>query len=126
LIVKSTYSGKLYRALNSDLRSRADVRGRRLALWRAVQSKGYTSPLLFVSILTALSATTWRDEMKSKEEARTQGFARNLIAKGYCALLVRSFAPGTSEHDFNLVLGQWGNAPPARLALIDDEGRLAR
>ncbi len=74
----------------------------------------------------ALSATTWRDEMKSKGEARTQTFARNLITKGYCALLVRSFAPGASEHDFNLVLWQWGNAPPAHLTLIDDERRLSR
>lgn len=74
----------------------------------------------------ALSATTWRDEMKAKGEARTQTFARALVAKGYCALFVRSFAAGTSRDDVNLVLWRWGNAPPARLTLIDDEGRLTR
>jgi RES domain-containing protein len=74
--------------------------------------------------MAALSATTWRDEMKSQGEARTQTFARTLITKGYCALLVRSFALGATEQDRNLVLWRWGKVPPARLSLIDDEGRL--
>jgi RES domain-containing protein len=74
----------------------------------------------------ALAASTWRDEMREKGEARSQEFARMLIATSYRALLVRSFAPGAGEADLNLVLWQWGDAPPARLVLIDDEGRLAR
>ncbi|HET6605047.1 MAG TPA: RES domain-containing protein [Rhodopila sp.] len=73
----------------------------------------------------ALAASTWRDEMRTAGEARTQAFARTLIANGYSALLVRSFAPGASGQDLNLVLWRWGNTPPARLILIDDEGRLA-
>lgn len=73
----------------------------------------------------ALADSTWRDEMGAAGEARTQAFARRLIAKGYHALLVRSFAPGTNETNLNLVLWQWGDAAPARLTLIDDEGRLA-
>ncbi len=73
----------------------------------------------------ALSAATWRDEMKAEGEARTQGFARTLIAKGYCGLLARSFAPGTGAEDLNLVLWRWGPGPPARLVVIDDEGRLS-
>jgi len=74
----------------------------------------------------ALAATTWRDEMMTNGEARTQTFARTLIAKGYSGLLVRSFAHGASENDLNLVLWHWGNGPPARLSLIDDERRLTR
>jgi RES domain-containing protein len=74
----------------------------------------------------ALAATTWRDEMIAQGEARTQTFARTLIAEGCSGLLVRSFAPGASEDDLNLVLWQWGNEPPARLTLIDDESRLTR
>lgn len=73
----------------------------------------------------ALAASTWRDEMRANGEARTQTFSRSLIAKGYSALLVHSFAPGASGQDLNLVLWRWGNAAPARLTLIDDEGRLA-
>jgi RES domain-containing protein len=74
----------------------------------------------------ALADGTWRDQMKASGEARTQAFARRLIAAGYHALLVRSFAPGTTEDDMNLVLWKWGDAAPARLILIDDENRLSR
>jgi RES domain-containing protein len=75
--------------------------------------------------VSTLAASTWRDEMRADGESRTQTFARSLRAKGYSALLVRSFAPGASQRDLNLVLWRWGTAPPARLTLIDDEGRLA-
>jgi len=74
----------------------------------------------------ALAGGTWRDQMKTTGEARTQAFARRLIAGGYQALLVRSFAPGASEGDLNLVLWVWGDAAPARLSLIDDENRLSK
>jgi RES domain-containing protein len=73
----------------------------------------------------AVAASTWRDEMRAKGEARTQIFARSAIARGYSALLARSFAPGVSRRDLNLVLSRWGHELPARLTLIDDEGRLA-
>lgn len=71
-----------------------------------------------------LAATTWRDEMLARGEARTQTFAHALIKTGYSGLLVRSFAPGASGDDLNLVLWRWGDGPPARLSLVDDEGRL--
>jgi RES domain-containing protein len=83
-----------------------------------LQAEGYEQ--------TLLSAGSWRDEMEAKGEARTQAFARALIGKGYQGLLVRSFAPGASENDINLVLWAWGETPPARLTLIDDESRLSR
>ncbi len=73
----------------------------------------------------ALAAPTWRDEMRANGESRTQTFARSLLAEGYSALLVRSFAPGASQRDLNLVLWRWGAAPPSQLTVIDDEGRLA-
>jgi RES domain-containing protein len=73
-----------------------------------------------------LSASTWRDEMTSAGEARTQAFARRLMAKGINGLLVQSFAAGATPGDLNLVLWRWGPAPPAQLLLIDDEGRLTR
>ncbi len=74
----------------------------------------------------ALADPTWRDQMKASGEARTQSFVRAIFAKGYRALLVRSFAPGSGESDLNLVLWKWGSTAPARLVLIDDEGRLSR
>lgn len=73
----------------------------------------------------ALADRSWRDQMKATGGARTQAFARRLIGKGFRAMLVRSFAPGTNEGDLNLVLWQWGDAPPSRLTLVDDEDRLS-
>lgn len=75
---------------------------------------------------TTLAGSSWRDEMKAAGESPTQAFARRLVAKGFDALLVRSFAPGASEHDLNIVLWRWGDGPPARLVLIDDENRLSQ
>ncbi len=74
----------------------------------------------------ALADPTWRDQMKAVGEAKTQAFARTLAAAGYHGLLVRSFAPGATDDDLNLVLWQWSDALPCRLTLIDDENRLSR
>lgn len=74
----------------------------------------------------ALADASWRDQMKAAGEARTQSFARRLLAAGCNGLLVRSFAAGSAAADMNLVLWRWGAASPAKLAVIDDEGRLSR
>ncbi len=73
-----------------------------------------------------LADPTWRDQMKKSGQSRTQALARDLMAKGFHGLLVRSFAPGTTADDLNLVLWRWSATLPARLTLIDDEGRLSR
>lgn len=73
----------------------------------------------------SLADPSWRDRMKADGNAPTQLFAETLVREGYHGLLVRSFAPGASDEDLNLVLWQWGEGPPARLAVIDDEGRLS-
>lgn len=73
----------------------------------------------------ALADPGWRDRMKTAGGAKTQGFARSLAAAGYHGLLVASFAPGATADDLNLVLWAWGDAPPCRLTLVDDEKRLS-
>lgn len=74
---------------------------------------------------TSLADPTWRDQTRKSGEARTQRFARNLIAEGYNGLLVRSFAKGAGPGDMNLVLWRWGESAPSRLILVDDEDRLS-
>ncbi|UWU23572.1 RES domain-containing protein (plasmid) [Rhizobium sp. CB3060] len=74
----------------------------------------------------SIADPTWRDQMKATGEARTQRFARRLAAAGYQGLLVRSFAPGATADDMNLVLWTWDESASARLTLIDDENRLGR
>jgi RES domain-containing protein len=73
-----------------------------------------------------LADNSWRDEMKLNGVSRTQAFSQRLITLGFQGLLVRSFAPGSSADDLNLVLWIWGPAAPSRLTLIDDEHRLSR
>jgi RES domain-containing protein len=68
----------------------------------------------------------WRDRMRIDGKAPSQLFAASLAAQGHRGLLVRSFAAGATAGDINLVLWQWGDALPAQLSVIDDEGRLSR
>ncbi|MEX4009953.1 RES family NAD+ phosphorylase [Neoaquamicrobium sediminum] len=164
----STFSGKLYRALNPVF-AREPMSGRGAELYGGrFNPKGVPALYLSTSVLTALreanqvgdlQPTTlvcyraeietvfdasdlaaleaagfeetaladpaWRDQMRTTGEARTQRFARELIAKGFSGLRVRSFAKGSGPDDMNLVLWRWGTKAPSRLELIDDEDRLS-
>lgn len=71
-----------------------------------------------------LGADDWRARVIAHEPVPTQDFARRLVDEGYTALLVPSYARGTTGSDRNLVLWQWGDAPPARIEVVDDEDRL--
>lgn len=73
----------------------------------------------------SLADSGWRAAMLDGQQVPTQDFARAMIAEGFVGLLVRSFAQGTSEANFSLVLWHWtgdGNL----LEVIDDENRLGR
>ncbi|EEE48208.1 RES domain protein (plasmid) [Labrenzia sp. THAF191b] len=72
----------------------------------------------------ALADPAWRDQMKTRGQARTQRFASDLVTAGYNGLLVRSFAKGAGPGDMNLVLWKWGTSASCCLELIDDEDRL--
>jgi RES domain-containing protein len=73
-----------------------------------------------------LADTTWRDQMKAAGQAATPALARRLAEAGYDGLLVRSFAPGATGNDLNLVLWNWSDRLPRRLTPIDDERHLSR
>ena len=68
----------------------------------------------------------WRLKMNAGESVPTQEFATKLREEGYAGLLVRSFAPGTTPADLNLVLWRWNAGGEDRLSVIDDEKRLLR
>lgn len=72
-----------------------------------------------------LADPQWRDIMLAGDIAPTQQLALGLRDQGYNGILVPSFAPHASAGDLNLVLWQWGDAPPAALSLIDDQQRLS-
>ncbi|HDZ73810.1 MAG TPA: RES domain-containing protein [Aurantimonas coralicida] len=72
-----------------------------------------------------LAAKDWRLKMKAGGAVVTHDFAERLIGEGYAGLLVRSFAPGASGEDLNLVLWQWNTGAGDGIEVVDDEGRLA-
>jgi len=73
----------------------------------------------------ALADPGWRAAMLDGRPVPTQDFAKALISDGYAGLVVRSFAPGTTAANLNLVLWRWSSSG-AKLDVIDDEGRLDR
>ena len=72
-----------------------------------------------------LACPSWEAEMLEGTIPSSQALADRLIEAGYAGMLVRSFAAGTGADEFNLVLWNWGEDPPSRVVLIDDEGRLS-
>ena len=68
----------------------------------------------------------WEDMADQKLEPPTWLLADRLQANGVAGLLVRSFAPGCSENNCNLVLWQWSNTVPHSVQVIDDLSRLPK
>lgn len=71
-----------------------------------------------------LARDDWRLQMRRSGTSAGQDFVLRLIAEGYHGMRIRSFAKGAGRADFNMVLWRWGARLPARVRLIDDDGRL--
>ena len=52
--------------------------------------------------------------------------AQNFAAKGVAAIIVPSFAAGSTLNDINVVFWKWASAPPHQVRVIDDHVRLPR
>ena len=83
----------------------------------ALEAQGFTAE--------KLAADDWRLKMLADGKAPTQQLAERLKGEGFAGMQVRSFAKGATQKDLNLVLWAWGLDLPARLRLVDDEGRLS-
>lgn len=68
----------------------------------------------------------WEDMADQNLEPPTWSLADQLQAKGIVGMLVRSFAPGCSENNHNIVFWQWSNKHPHSLKVIDDLCRLPK
>ena len=73
-----------------------------------------------------LRCPNWERDMYSRSVPASHALADRLIAAGYAGMRVPSFAPAAGPDDMNLVLWSWSDRRPSRVALIDDEGRLAK
>lgn len=72
-----------------------------------------------------IACPTWEAEMLAGVVPASQALADRLVSAGYVGLRVRSFAPGTSAEEHNLVMWRWSSNRPVCVVLIDDEGRLS-
>ena len=72
-----------------------------------------------------LACPNWEADMLAGAIPASQALADRLIAAGYVGMLVQSFAAGTGSDDHNLVAWTWSHDRPARIILVDDEGRLS-
>jgi len=68
----------------------------------------------------------WEDMADQNREPPTWLLVDKIQANGIAGLLVRSFAPGCSENNRNLVLWQWSNTAPHSVQVIDDLNRLQK
>ena len=69
--------------------------------------------------LEDLAQPDWASEAEARGVARVQEIAERL-AGAHDGLMVRSFAPGATERDVNLVLWRW----EGRVTVVDDRHRL--
>jgi len=68
----------------------------------------------------------WEDIADQNREPPTWLLADRLQVNGVAGMMVRSFAPGCTENNCNLVLWQWSNAAPHSVQVIDDLSRLPK
>jgi RES domain-containing protein len=71
-------------------------------------------------------ASGWFSFLAENREPPSWRIARRLINEGAAGILVPSFAPGAVSGDDNLVLWDWSDRPPRRVAVFDPGGRLPK
>ena len=71
-------------------------------------------------------ACPWFAEAAVGREPASWRLARRLIASGAAGLIAPSFAGGAGARDFNLVLWDWGDRLPHKVAVFDPSGRLPK
>jgi RES domain-containing protein len=68
----------------------------------------------------------WEDQATQGQIPPTWRLAEQLRAQDVAGALVRSFAPGCSSQNQNLVLWDWADTEPHAVRVIDDFGRLPK
>lgn len=71
-------------------------------------------------------ACAWLVHLRAGTEAPSWLLVDRLRADGFVGMLAPSFAHSAGPANHNLILWEWGEALPARVAVYDPEGRLPR
>ncbi len=71
-------------------------------------------------------ACAWMNFLAEGRQPPSWSVYERLVARAAAGILTPSFAPGADEADQNLVLWDWGEESPHRVAVNDPAGRLPR
>jgi len=82
--------------------------------------------LKFLGLTPPELACAWEDLATQKQEPSTWRLADKLQALSVNGIQWRSFAPGCSEQNQNLVLWEWSDTTPNLVRVIDDFERLPK
>ena len=74
--------------------------------------------------LEDLQSPNWEGKMKQGLISPSHKAAERLREAGYAGLLVQSFTYSAMPGDTNLVLWEYGNTLPRKVAVVDDENVL--
>lgn len=82
--------------------------------------------LLHLGFTTFGLACAWEDIATQTKDPPTWRLAKQLQSLGITGIKCRSFAPGCTEQNHNLVLWQWSDTHPNSIRVIDDFDRLPK
>jgi RES domain-containing protein len=71
-------------------------------------------------------ACAWEDLASLKQDPPTWRLVSQLQSLGISGIKYRSFAPGCTEQNINLILWKWSSMPPHSVRVIDDFNRLPK
>jgi RES domain-containing protein len=71
-------------------------------------------------------AAAWFSFLAEGREPPSWRIARRLIGEGAAGILAPSYAPGATRADHNLVLWDWSDRRPHKVAVFDPSGRLPK
>jgi RES domain-containing protein len=71
-------------------------------------------------------AVGWFSYLAEGRKPPSWHIAQRLIDAGAAGMLAPSYAPGATPVDQNLILWDWSNQPPHKIAVFDPSGRLPK
>ena len=71
-------------------------------------------------------ACAWLLLQEERKPVPSQDIAARLIAQGAAGILVRSYAPGSTADNHNLILWKWSDDLPHRIRVHDPDGKVPK
>lgn len=82
--------------------------------------------LKFLGFTSSELACPWEDLATQKQDPPTWKLVDRLHTLGITGIQCRSFAPGCTEQNHNLILWEWADTRPNSICVINDFGRIPK